>query len=473
MSRTGLFRTAAAVLALAMAASVPAVAQSTNGRRMNVLFIAVDDMNTALGCYGHPLVKSPNMDRLAKRGVRFDRAYCQYPLCNPSRSSLLSGRRPDTTRVFDNGTRVRRTVPNLVTLPQAFKNAGYFSGRVGKIFHYGVPNDIGTSGLDDPESWDEVFNPRGRDKDDENEVINFTPKRQIGAALSWMVAKGEDAEQTDAKVADETIRMLERHRTGPFFIGCGFYRPHVPDVATQSWYDLYPMDRIHLPHEPDHMASVPAPAITARPPNYGLPEEKLRIFTRAYYAAVSFVDSQVGRVVDALDRLGLANNTVIVLFGDHGWLLGEHGQWQKQSLFEESTRVPLIIVWPGAKGNGRVSRRVVELVDLYPTLTDLCGLPAQEGLEGVSLRPLLANPNARWDRPAFIQVIRGGGQQPRFFGRTIRTERWRYTEWDGGAKGVELYDHDHDPHEYRNLAADPAYASTIADLSARLRAQSK
>ncbi len=451
-----------ALLCCAIALAAPAQ-DTTAVNKYNVLFIAADDLNTCLGCYGHPLVKSPNIDRLAARGVRFDRAYCQYPLCNPSRSSLLSGLRPDTTRIFANATPVRRVFPNIVTLPQLFKNHGYFSARVGKIYHYGVPREIGTSGLDDAPSWNQVVNPRGRDRDDEADVINFTPQKGLGAALSWMEAKGMDEEQTDGKVAAETIRLLEAHGDKPFFIAAGFYRPHVPDIATKRYFDLYPLEKINLPVEPaDHLANVPPIALTCKPLNYGLEAENLRIFKRAYFASTSFMDAQVGKVLNALDRLGLADKTIVVFWGDHGWALGEHGQWQKRLLFEESARVPLIIALPKAKAKG-ACRRTVEFVDVYPTLADLCGLPPPANLAGRSLRPLLENPDAKWDKPAITQVLRGEGRE-RSMGYSVRTERWRYTEWTGGQAGVELYDHDNDPHEWRNLAQDEKFTETVAEL---------
>jgi len=431
--------------------------------KLNVLMIAVDDLNVSLGCYGHPLVQSPNMDRLAARGVRFDRAYCQYPLCNPSRSSLLGGVRPDTSGIYNNQTPIRQVFPDIVTLPQLFKNHGYYSARVGKLYHYGVPGQIGTSGLDDAPSWNEVVNPRGRDKDDEADVINFTPQRGLGAALAWMEAKGTDEEQTDGKVAEETIRLLEAHKTKPFFIAAGFYRPHVPDIATKKYFELYPLERILLPVEPPgHVANIPPVALTAKPANYGLDEEKLRLFKRAYFASISFVDAQIGKVLDALDRLGLAGKTVVVLWGDHGWCLGEHGQWQKTLLFEESARVPFIIALPNAKAKGTCPR-TVELLDIYPTLADLCGLDPPETVEGRSLKPLLKNPNARWSRPAITQQARASGDR-QFMGYSVRTERWRYTEWDGGKAGTELYDHDADPHEWNNLASDPKQARQVAGL---------
>ena len=441
--------------------------------RMNVLFLTVDDLNTALGSYGHPLVKSPNIDRLATKGVRFDRAYCQFPLCNPSRASFMTGRRPDTTRVFTNQTHFREALPGVVTLPQMFTRQGYFAARVGKLYHYGVPLQIGTSGMDDPVSWQVAINPRGRDRDELDHVINFVPAiRNIGGSLTLLEGRGADEEQTDGRVAAETIRLIEENKDRPFFIAAGFYQPHVPSLIMKKYVDTYPLAKINLPVEPPtHHAMVPPIALAVKTPHYGVEPEKLRRMKQAYFSAVSFVDNQIGRVLDTLDRLKLADNTIVVLFGDHGWLLGEHGQWQKQSLFEESARVPLIIYAPKAKGNGRVSRRTVELVDLYPTLAELCNVSAPTGYEGTSLRPLLANPKMAWRRAAYTMVQRSVEGKP-VFGRSVRTERHRYTEWDEGRQGTELYDHQTDPHEYRNLAGDSKFVETVAVLKRLLRANS-
>jgi uncharacterized sulfatase len=460
----------AAVLSLAaielLAASRPSPAAPP---RPNVLLIAIDDLNVSLSCYDHPLVKTPNIDKLAARGIRFDHAYCQYPLCNPSRSSLLSGLRPDTSKIYDNGTPIRKVFPDIVTLPQFFMTNGYFSGRIGKIYHYGVPGQIGTSGLDDKPSWNEFVNPRGRDRDDEADVINFTPDRQLGAALCWMEAKGTDEEQTDGKVAAETIRMLEAHKDQPFFIAAGFYRPHVPDIATSKYFDMYPLEKVTLPVEPpEHIKEIPPIALTCMPLNYGVEEEKLRRFKRAYFASISFVDAQVGKVLDALDRLKLSDNTIVVLFGDHGWSLGEHGQWQKQLLFEEVARVPFIIAMPKAVVVGSCPRPV-ELVDIYPTLADMCGFRPAPSLEGRSLRVLLENPKARWMIPAITQQVRNDHGR-RIMGYSVRTERWRYTEWDGGKAGVELYDQVEDPHEWHNIAKEQRYAKVVLDMKRLLPA---
>jgi uncharacterized sulfatase len=434
--------------------------------KKNVLIIISDDLTCALGCYDHPLVKSPNIDAFAAKSVRFEHAYCQFPLCNPSRCSFMTGRRPDTTRVYDNGVNFRQDLPDVVTIPQHFMKAGYFAARVGKIYHYGVPDQIGTNGLDDGASWNQVVNPRGRDKDEEADVIQFTGKKgSLGASLSWLETGGDGEDHTDGKIATEVIKLLEAHKDGPFFIACGFFRPHVPCIASENYFSLYPLDQIQLPVEPpEHIAGIPPIALTVKPLNYGLDAEKLRIFTRAYHASTSLMDAQAGRVLAALDRLKLSDNTVVVFMSDHGWSLGNHGQWQKMLLFEEVARVPFIIRDPAAKGNGKVSPRMVELVDLYPTLADVCGLPVPQGAQGISLKPLLEDPQADWDHPAFTQVTRGKN----VMGRSVRTDRWRYTEWDHGDKGVELYDQQNDPKEFKNLAKEPKSQKTMAELKAML-----
>ena len=432
-----------------------------------VLMIPVEDLNNNLGCYGHPLVQSPNIDKLARRGVRFDRAYCQFPLCSPSRTALLTGLRPDASQVYDLATHFRTTVPDVVTLPQHFKNNGYFTARVGKLYHYGVPRDIGTNGLDDTQSWTTVRNPRGRDKDEEDLITNLTPKRGLGSSLSLLAAEGTDEEQTDGMVATEAIRLMEKSTDQPFFLAVGFFRPHCPYVAPKKYFDLYPTDKIILPaHSPGDISQYPREALWTNPLNWGLKEAERRQAIQAYYASITFMDAQVGRVLDALDRLGLTDNTIIVFWSDHGYLLSEHGQWMKQSLFEESARVPMIVAAPGSKGNGEASPRTVELQDIYPTLTNWCGLTTPTHVAGNSLLPLLANPTKSWDHPAITQTGRNSGM-----GRSIRTERWRYSVWGDGKGEEELYDHDADPYELKNLAKDARFDKTRKELRARLQSQ--
>ncbi|MBI4600675.1 MAG: sulfatase [Planctomycetes bacterium] len=455
-------------------ALAPRSAEGQASPKRNVLFIASDDLTCALGCYGHPLVKTPHLDRLAGRGVRFERAYCQFPLCSPSRVSVLTGLRPEKTGVRDNSTRFRSILPDAVALPQLFRRNGYRAARVGKLYHYGVPSQIGTSGLDDDVSWDVIVNPRGRDKDEEGLLRNLTPKRGLGSALAFHATEGSDEEQTDGKVASEAIRLLEALRDRPFFLAVGFFRPHTPYVAPRRHFDGYPLDKVALPEtfEGD-LEDVPEVAPWVQPPNWGLGRQDCTAAVRAYYACVSFVDAQVGRVLDALERLGLAERTVVVFWSDHGYLLGEHGQWMKMSLFEGSARVPLLIAGPGIEARGEACGRTVELLDLYPTLADLCGLEAPPGLDGASLRPLLEDPARAWSRPALTEVTRKAGQGKRkkdILGRSVRTERWRCTEWDEGREGIELYDHERDPQERRNLARDPGHARVVEEMRAVLRA---
>jgi uncharacterized sulfatase len=342
-----------------------------------------------------------------------------------------------------------------------------------------VPLQIGTDGLDDPRSWMKVINPRGRDRDDEPKIFSLVPN-QFGGVLSWLAADGADDEQTDAIGAAQAIKLLEEHKDKPFFLAVGFYRPHTPYVAPKKYFDMYPVEKMPVARVPDnHRDGVPALAFgSAKKEQESLTDQQRREARQAYHAATTFMDAQVGRVLDALDRLKLADNTIVVFISDHGYHLGEHGLWQKMSLFEESARVPLIIYDPRSKGDGRSSSRTVELVDLHPTLTDLCGIASPEKLDGKSLRPLLENPSAEWTKPAYTQVSRGTPTvtgdtikkgQPVTMGRTVRTERWRYTEWNDGEAGRQLYDHKTDPQELKNLAEDPNFAEKVADMRRLLR----
>jgi len=436
-------------------------------RKRSVLFIAVDDLACRLGCYGDGVAKTPHIDALAASGVCFERAYTQIPLCNPSRASLMTGMRPDRTKVYDLERHFRDEQPEAVTLPQRFRAAGYRTVRFGKVFHYDVPGGIGTDGLDDVFSWDERYNPSGRDRTDEAMVTNAEPGRPISAALSWLAAEGADDEQTDGMVATGAIEWLDRHGDQPFFLAVGFFRPHTPFVAPRKYFELYPEASMRLPFSPDNdRDDIPLAAFAhnCAIPNYGLANATLIEATRAYYASVSFVDAQIGRLLAALKASGLADKTLVVLWSDHGYHLGEHqGVWQKRTLFEESARSPLLIRMPGAGGNGRSCRRVVEFVDLYPTVLEAAGLDAADdaaidpAIDGRSLVPLLDDPDRTWESFAVTQILRPQDarlNQP-VMGCSVRTERYRYTEWGEGAQGVELYDHQSDPGEFRNLAIRP------------------
>jgi uncharacterized sulfatase len=317
-----------------------------------------------------------------------------------------------------------------------------------------------------------AVNPAGRDKlTDEPSIIQYTgAKGSYGASLSWLAAEGSDSDHTDGKVADEAVRLLEQHKDDPFFLAVGFYKPHTPYVAPKKYFDLYPpAEQIPLAEvKPGDRDDIPKLAFNGQRADK-LTDEQRRLLRRAYWACISFADAQIGRVLDALDRLNLRDKTIIVFWSDHGYHLGEHGLWQKQTCFEEAARVPLIIAAPGAKARGAGSQAIVELIDLYPTLADLAGLKPPDGIQGSSLRPLLDDPDKSWNRPAFTQTQRGKRDGEWVFGRSVRTDRWRYTEWDSGKAGTELYDHDNDPHEYTNLAKDERFAAERERLAALLK----
>jgi uncharacterized sulfatase len=300
--------------------------------------------------------------------------------------------------------------------------------RVGKLYHYGVPAQIGTDGLDDPPSWQERINPRGRDKDDEEKIFTLNPKAEgparFGGTLSWLAADGEDAEQTDGLSAAATIKLMEQHREKPFFIACGFFRPHTPYVVPKKWFEMYPLDKIKLPVlAANYKEGVPEPAfLSSKKEQENISDDLRKQAIQAYHASTSFMDAQVGQLLDGLDRLKLADKTIVVFLSDHGYHLYEHGLWQKMSLFENSARVPLLISVPGSKNAGQTCRRPVELVDLHPTLADLCGLTAPSNLDGKSLKPLLDNPKAEWGKPALTQVTRGHRmEQRRQWDRALRS----------------------------------------------------
>ena len=446
--------------------------EATSTPPLNVLFIVADDLRVD-GAFNAPVVRTPNIDRLAAKGTRFLQAYNQFPLCGPSRASFLTGLRPNSTRVYDLFTTVRGNMPDVVTMPQYFRQNGYLSARVGKMYHQGVPGGVGKPVAadlhDDPASWDVAFNPAGHDKAIEGKdlITNLTPKIPFGVAIAYRADDAPDEAQTDGIVADKAIELIRANKDRPFFIAAGFYRPHVPNIAPARYFDLYP-DVAFRPELKERVDSLLPAARGASyryvsEPAQGLTPQQQEDFVRSYYAATTFMDAQVGRILDALEASGVADHTIVVFTSDHGFNLGEHGLWQKQNLTDHATRVPLVVSVPGVPAKGRASRRLVELIDIFPTLADLAGLPVPLGLDGRSLRPLLRNPNDRgWNFPALSQVEGG---------RSVRFRQWRYTEWgSNGEKGIELYDLSADPGEYRNLSASPRHAAVMARLKAMLPA---
>lgn len=419
--------------------------------RYNVLFITVDDLRPMLGCYGHPEMHTPNIDALAERGTLFTRAYCQYPLCSPSRTSFLTGLRPETTQVRNNTADFREKVPEVVTLPQHFKANGYHTQSVGRIAH--LPRL-----QDDANSWSL---PSWRPP-----WIPF----DIKTTSSWEALDVADDELRDGKTAKGAVEVLASLKNQTFFLALGFYKPHLPLHAPRKYFELYDTTDFTLPASPVPPEDAPARALnnwsairayadlpTGKEP---LSELQTLALIRAYAAATSYTDAQIGRVLAQLDALGLMENTVIVFCSDHGHHLGEQGMWGKQTLFESSLRCPLIVSVPGAPR--AETEALVELVDIFPTLSDVCELPPPLGSEGISLQPVLENPIHPWKTAVFSQF--GSG-------RSIRTAQYRYTEWgSNGRRGKELYDYYKDPHETRNIANLPQNAELIAHLSERLRA---
>jgi len=434
----------------------------------NVLFLICDDLNCDLACYGHPLVQSPNIDRLARRGVRFENACCQYPLCGPSRASFMTGLYPDQTLVQTNRVYIREHTPNVLTMSQMFRKQGYFATRIGKVYHYDVPRRIGTGGHDDPYSWDHTINPRGRDKDEEHLIFSLRPG-YFGGTLSWLAAEGTDREQTDGIAATEAVELLKQHdakKDKPFFLAVGLFRPHTPYVAPKKYFDMYPREKLVIPKIPaGYRETLPKPARTSvsRKDQVNLSEDLARQTIQAYYASITFADAQLGRILDALDETGLAKNTIVVFTSDHGYHMGEHGHWQKLTLFENAARVPLIIAGPGTTALNQVAKTPAEMVDFYPTLAELCGLTAPEYLSGVSLAPALKDPLVTLRTSAFTQCVQFAP------GYSIRTPRYRYTEWgEKGADGAELYDHQSDSQELINLANNPDHAAVKEKLAKQL-----
>lgn len=472
------------------------VSSSTSAERPNVLFIAVDDLRPEFGAYGADYVKSPNLDRIAKSGITFKRAYCQQAVCSPTRSSLMTGTRPDTTRVWDLETHFRKALPEVVTLGQHFKNHGYFVQGMGKIYH---------DGFDDTATWSvpwqtpqaqayalpENIAHTQRNRSAESQT---SPGKKGGGRKNRQQARSPrgpafeaadvpDNTYRDGKVADLAVETLQQvsQKSEPFFLAVGFSKPHLPFVAPKKYWDLY--DRSSIQLAPNKFRPKDAPEYAIQPggelrsyhgiPADSIPDDLARELKHGYYAAISYMDAQVGRVLDELERLDLARNTIVILWGDHGWKLGEHDAWCKHSNCENDTNATLLLSVPGMEHAGARTSALVEFVDIYPTLADLAGLPLPTHLEGLSFKPVLENPDRAWKQAAFSQYPRATADG-QLMGYSMRTDRYRFTAWvhrDDLARieVIELYDHHSDPQEDQNLALRPESKTLVEQLTAQWR----
>ncbi len=482
-------------LSVSVAPFIASCSRTAPARKMNVLFIAVDDLRPQLGCYGQQQIHSPNIDALAARGLRFDRAYCQQAVCAPSRISLLTGARPDTTKVYDLQTPISSVWPDVVSLPHHFKNNGYETVTLSKIYHHKG---------DDPQAWSA---PDWRPQSDwgggwrayRDPASIETVRRhdaEVTAAYEKALQQGKkprkpklgagppfegpdvaDNAYPDGMTADKAIAELQRLKDRPFFLATGFLKPHLPFNAPKKYWDLYDPADIRLPAVRSWPENAPQVALTnwgelrsyAGMPRQGpVDDDTARKLIHGYYACVSYTDAQIGRVLAELDRLGLRDNTIVILWGDHGWKLNDYGAWCKHTNFEIDTHVPMILSAPGQKTAGQSTRALVEYVDIYPTLAELCGLDIPAHCEGTSMAPLVADPNREWKKAAFSQYPRAGNMM----GYSLHTGDWRYTEWihrpTGEIRARELYDHSRGPIATENLAGKPKYAETVKRLSALL-----
>lgn len=449
---------------LGAAAAAPlARAQS----RPNVLMLAVDDWNDWIGALGgHPQVKTPNVDRLASMGMLFTDAHTAAPLCNPSRSALMTGRRPTTSGVYDNDQPWRIAMPNVVTLPEHFRNNGYRAMGAGKLFHHG-------RGYNDPRCWDEYFhwNPKARANGmtdgysfppDPEPARPATPMPSVSwRNFDWAPVDVREEEMPDYKVASWAIERLKQNHGKPFFLAAGMFRPHIPWFVPKKYFDMYPLDEVVLPPvKDDDLADLPEAGRKMALNEHS--RHDLLVTTgnwkravQAYLACISFSDAMLGRILDAFEKSPARENTIVALWSDHGYHLGEKWHWHKQALWQRATHIPLIVAAPGVTKPGSRCSAPVDTMNVYPTLADLAGLPAPASADGVSLRPLLKDPAAKWDRPAISTYLRGN--------HAVYTERWHYIRYADGSE--ELYDRPRDPHEWVNLAGNPAHREAKSEMA--------
>ncbi len=447
-----------------------AAEEKTKTQRTNVLFIISDDLTaTALSCYGNTVCKTPHIDRLARRGMLFTRAYCQGAYCGPSRASFMSGYYPHATGMQGYGS-PRPMIGDRATWAQHFKNSNYYTARVSKIFHMGVPGDIekGSDGADDPVTWTERFNSPGPEwkAPGIGQTLEGNPegnKKVMGGNTFVVVAAdGDDLVHSDGKTAEKACELIEQHKNDAFFLAIGFVRPHVPFVSPASYHTDYQWENMVLPEKiMGDWDDIPKAGINYKTSvNMKMNIEQQRRAVGGYYAAVNYMDAQVGKILDALDRAGLTDNTIIIFTSDHGYHLGEHDFWAKVSLHEESARVPLIISVPGKKPG--VSNSFVELLDLYPTTASLCGLEAQPRLQGIDMSSLFDDPNKQLRNTVFC--VSGGSKR-----MLLREDQWAYIQYGEKTEdGIELFDMKKDPKQYTNLANDPAFAEVVATFKQKM-----
>lgn len=444
--------------------------------KYNVLFIIADDLTaTALSSYENTVSKTPNIDRLAAGGTRYTSAYSQYPVCGPSRASLMFGYYPNATNTYGYVSGRENVGSQRQSWPQLFKDNGYYTARVSKIYHMGVPTDIekGSNGQDDEASWTERFNSQGPEWQavGEAELVQNNPygdkPRKGGNVMTIVKADGDDLVHSDGKTAEKAMELIREHKKDPFFLAVGLVRPHVPFVAPKAYFDAYPHEQMVLPPKVENdWDDIPARGINyVTSVNGEMSEEQEKKAVAAYYASVAYMDAQVGKILDTLKEEGLEDNTIVIFTSDHGFHLGEHRFWMKVSLHEESVRIPLIIKMPGKKA--AVCNSFTELLDLYPTISELAGLKYPNNIQGKSLVKTLDDPDYQVRNMAF-SVSQGGKSF------LVRTHKWAYIQYDEDAgAGMELFNMEYDPKQYNNLANNPMYADIVKEMQNRLQIKLK
>lgn len=423
-----------------------------NDNKKNVLFIIVDDLNTTLGCYGHPVVKTPNIDKLAKSGVKFNHAYSNYAVCGPSRGSFLTGLRPESIGILDNRTPLKSVIGDRITMPALFRQNGYYTMSLGKVFH-------GSKDHNDPNAWDEIYGYSATELGKKGETRNITDG--VLKWCHWRAAEGDDEDQADGQIAKKAVEFIKTEKEKPFFLAVGFHKPHDPFIAPKKYFDIYPLEECNPPvlpdgWEPPYKHTLPGETKTFNK----FTDQDKREFLRSYYACTSFMDAQVGKLMDALKESGQLENTLVVFFGDHGYHLGEHNWWNKVTIFEKGTNAPFIMSGQAVGEKGVESDAMFEYIDIYPTLAELLNLKnTPDYLEGRSFAEVVKDPSLPFRSEVRAIINRG-----KMMGRMVKNENYRYVEWDNGNKGQELYDQKNDPIEYHNLAEKPEYSAVVEEM---------